>query len=123
MGAKLREQCYLLARQRIFQPWLLLSLLSLAMLVAASIFYFRARTELLLMPCVLAIWLLFALAFRLTFYHQPEPITRRGIVGWFRRLARSVWQHLVLLFVMLMAAICLFVSLRLIGLLLKFYLD
>ena len=122
MRTRLLQYCYQLAARSIFKPWLLLSLLSLVLAVGAGIFLLHAATELLLMPCVLAIWLLFALAFRLTFYPMPEPILRTGVVGWFKRLGRSLWQSFVLLFVLAMAAVCVVVSLRLIGLLVKFYL-
>ncbi len=121
MRERLLQRCYLLATFGIFKPWILLGLLSLVLAVAASLFWLHAATELLLMPCILAIWLLFALAFRLTFYPVPTPITRTGVVGWFKRVGRSIWQSLVLLFVLIMAVICIFVSLRLLGLSLQFY--
>ena len=71
MRTRLLQHCYQLAARSIFKPWLLLSLLSLVLAVGAGIFLLHTATELLLMPCVLAIWLLFALAFRLTFGCLP----------------------------------------------------
>ena len=123
MVARLLERCQQWAARDLFKPWLLISVMTLAVSVAIGLFVSDAATERLLMPCVMTIWLLFALAFRWTFYPAPTPIAQTGLRGWFKRLARAFWQRLVLLFVLLMAAVCLGVSLRLLSLLLKFYLS
>ncbi len=115
----LLQRCYQWAQSRWFQPRLLIAALLLTVLTAVLVFVQTARSEYLLPACILAFWLLLALAFRFTFGQVPAAIEGRGLRVALRRFWRFCWQRFVLILVIVTTLACLLMSLRLLALAIK----
>lgn len=115
----LLQRCYQWAQSRWFTPRLLIGALLLTLVTAVLLFIQTARSEYLLPACIVAFWLLLALAFRFTFGQVPVAIEGRGFRVALRRIWRFCWQRLVLIFVILTTLACILMSLRLLALAIK----